>query len=165
MGLPSIQDVLGGTLLDSIKGIISQFHMSPEDRASLQLKLEENADAVRSAENDYNAKLNDIAGQNIRAEEQSGDKYTVRARPSVIWVGLFVIVWNYCLVPLLGHTAWFRGMTPWDLPSYFWETWGIISTGYVFLRSADKVMQAPGDSSLKLPFGIQVGQNSKSAGA
>jgi len=159
MGI-SIQDVLGSSLLDSVKGLISQFHMSPEDKAKLQAQLDAQKDQFTAAENDYNSKLNDIAGQNIRAEETSGDNYTRRARPSVIWIGLAVIVWNYCLMNLLGHTRWFAGAVPWELPSYFWDTWGIICTGYVFNRTAEKIMAMPGESSIKLPFGIQVAQKS-----
>lgn len=152
----SIQDVLGSSLLDSVKGIISQFHMSPEDKAKLEAQLEAEKDAFAQAQNDYNVKLNDIAGQNIRSEESEG-AYARNARPSVIWIGLVAIVWNYCLVPVFGF-HWH--MTPTELPSFFWETWGVICTGYVFNRTAEKIMGMPGDSSIKLPFGIQLGQKS-----
>jgi hypothetical protein len=151
----SIQDIIGGNLLDAVSKIIDQFHASPEQKAQLQLAIQQNADAVKQAENDYNAKLNDIAGQNIRTEA-SGGPYERNARPSVIWIGLGVIVWNYCVRPFF-HSA---TLTPVDIPSFFWETWGIICTGYVFNRTAEKIMAMPGDSSIKLPLGIQVGQNS-----
>jgi hypothetical protein len=150
----SIQDVIGGTFLDSVKGIISQFHMSPEDKAKLQAQIEQEKDVFAQAENDYNARLNDIAGQNIRAEAQSGDNYTRRARPSVIWIGLFVIVWNYCgPYQIINHYA-HLGLTSVDLPQWFWESWGVICTGYVFNRTAEKVMAMPGTSEIKLPLGL-----------
>ncbi len=157
----TLKDIIGGSLLDGVSKIIAQFKMSPEDKANLQLQLTQNADAFASAEDDYNAKLNDIAGQNIRAEEQSGDKYTMRARPSVIWVGLYVIVWNYCgplfiVEKFITHTP----IAPIDLPSFFWETWGAIALGYVAMRSADKLLGLPGDSQIKLPFGVQIGNRS-----
>lgn len=152
-----LADVLGGNLLDGISKIIGDFKMSPEDKANLQLALQQNAQIVAQHEQDFDAKLNDIAGQNIRTEEASGDKYTARARPSVIWVGLFVIVWNYCVLTTASrwlHTA------PVDLPASFWEAWTVIVTGYVFNRTLDKTMALPGDSSVKLPFGIQIGNKS-----
>jgi hypothetical protein len=159
MGI-SVQDVLGGTFLDAVKGIISQFHMSPEDKAKLQAQIEEQKDLFTERQNDYNVRLNDIAGQNIRTEEQEGS-YTRNARPSVIWVGLAVIVWNYAAVPLLGHSKPFWGMTPVEFPSYFWEAWGVICTGYVFNRTVDKVMGMPGDSKISLPLGLgQISQSS-----
>jgi hypothetical protein len=155
--LPIIQDVLGSSLLDSIKGLVSQFHMSPQEKADLSAKLDAEKDQFTAAENNYNAKLNDIAGQNIRAEEQSGDKFTERARPAVIWVGLLMFFWNYCVVPTAG-VHWHVPALP--IPDTFSEIWGIVVTGYVFSRTADKVMALPGDSQIKLPFGIQIGNKS-----
>ena len=153
----SLQDVLGSSLLDSINGIISQFHMSPEDKAKLQAQLDAEKDQFIAAENDYNTKLNDIAGQNIRAEEQSGDKFTQRARPAVVWVGLLMFFWNYCVVPTAG-LHWHVPSLP--IPDSFSEIWGVVVTGYVFARTADKVMALPGDSSIKLPFGVQIANKS-----
>lgn len=150
----SIKDVLGNSLIDSVKGIIEQFHMSPEDKAKINAQIDAEKDAFTSAENDYNVKLNDIAGQNIRAEEQSGDKFTQRARPAVIWVGLLMFFWNYCVVPTAG-VHWHVPALP--IPDTFSEIWGVVVTGYVFSRTADKLMALPGDSQVKLPFGIQIG--------
>lgn len=154
----TLQDVLGSTLLDSIKGIIEQFHISPEDKAKLQAQLEAQKEQFDAAENDYNAKLNDIAGQNIRTEEQSGDKFTERARPAVIWVGLLMFFWNYCLVPTAG-IRWHVPALP--IPDSFAEIWGVVVTGYVFSRTADKLLALPGASTLKLPFGVQLSNSSK----
>lgn len=153
----SIQDVLGSSLLDSVKGIIAEFHMSPEDKAKLQAQLDAEKEQFALAENDYNMKLNDIAGQNIRAEEQSGDKFTMRARPAVIWVGLLMFFWNYCFVPTAAM-HWHIPALP--IPDTFSEIWGVVVTGYVFSRTADKLMALPGDSQIKLPFGVQISNNS-----
>lgn len=153
----SLQDILGSSLLQSVQGIISQFHLSPEDKAKLQAQLDAEKDQFTAAENDYNAKLNDIAGQNIRTEEASGDKFEARARPAVIWGGLLIFFWNYCLVPTAGLHWHIPSLA---IPDLFMEIWGTVVTGYVFNRTAEKIMQMPGDSSLKLPFGIQIGQNS-----
>ena len=98
----------------------------------------------------------DIAGQNIRAEQTSGDKFTERARPSVVWAGIGFIGWNYCLVPTFG-IHWH--LTSLNLPDAFWWTWGTVVTGYVFNRTAEKIAQMPGDSSIQLP-GIKIGQKS-----
>jgi hypothetical protein len=159
MGI-SIQDVLGSSLLDSVKGIISQFHMSPEDKAKLQAQLDQEKDAFASAQNDYNTKLNDIAGQNIRSEAASGDKFTERARPAVIWVGLLMFFWNYCVVPT-GGLHWHIPSLP--IPDTFSEIWGIVVTGYVFNRTVDKLMSLPGESNVKLPFGVQLSNKSAPA--
>jgi len=149
----TLQSILGSSLLESVSKIIDQFHMSPDDKAKLQAQLVQEKDAFAAAENDYNTKLNDIAGQNIRSEEQSGDKFTERARPAVIWVGLLMFFWNYCVVPTAG-VHWHIPALP--IPDTFSEIWGVVVTGYVFSRTADKLMALPGDSQVKLPFGIQI---------
>jgi hypothetical protein len=156
----SIQDILGGTLLQSIQGIISQFHISPEDKAKLQAQVAEQQALIAQAENDYNAKLNDIAAQNIQAEEKSGDKFTVRARPAVIWIGLLMFVWNYCIVPTAG-LRWHIPALP--IPDMFCEIWGIVVTGYVFNRTVDKALALPGDSQIKLPF-VQMSNSNPKGG-
>lgn len=160
-----LADIMGGNLLDGISKIISDFKLSPEDKANLQLQLTQNADVVKEHEEDFDAKLNDIAGENIRAEDASGDKYTERARPSVIWVGLFVIVWNYCgpgpiLAALANRFLHLTVPLTLELPVWFWEAWSTIALGYVVTRSVDKAMALPGDSSIKLPFGISIGNKS-----
>ena len=105
----------------------------------------------------YDIQLNATAGQNIRAEEGSGDKFTVRARPSVIWMGVLLIFWNYALVPVFGF-RWH--MTPCALPDAFWWTWGTVVTGYVFSRSTEKIAQMPGDSQVNLGGLLKIGNKS-----
>src|SRR5579862_9420954 len=153
-----LANIFGGSLLDGVKGIIAEFKLSPEDKAKLQMQMEENADAFTNAENNYNAKLNDIASANIRAEAATGDKYTERARPSVIYWGLAAFTWNFCLVPTLGIFK--VQIPPLPIPDIIVDAWKIVVTGYVFGRSLDKFMALPGASQIKLPFGIQMGNNS-----
>jgi uncharacterized membrane protein (DUF106 family) len=160
--MPSISDLFAsaiGPAFDGITKLIDQFHMSPEEKAQLQQQIAEAQEKAQQATRDYDVKLNDIAGQNIRTEEGSGDKFTVRARPAVIWMGNVLIFWNYALVPVFGH-RW--ALNPASLPDAFWWTWGTVVTGYVFSRSVEKIAQMPGDSQIKLPFGLgAVGNNSK----
>lgn len=160
--MPGISDLFAsaiGPAFDGITKLIGQFHMSPEEKAQLQQEIDNAQAKAQQAAQDYNVKLNDIAGQNIRAEESSGDKFTVRARPAVVWMGNLLIFWNYGLVPVFGH-RW--DLHPASLPDAFWWTWGTVVTGYVFGRSVEKIAQMPGDSQIKLPFGLgSVGNNSK----
>jgi hypothetical protein len=146
-----------GPALDGVSKLIDQFHMSPEEKAQLQQQIADAKSKSEQAARDYDVKLNDIAGQNIRAEETSGDKFTVRARPAVIWMGNLLIFCNYFFVPVFGH-KW--AMTPVVLPDAFWWTWGTVVTGYVFSRGMEKIAQMPGDSQIKLPF-LSIGQSSK----
>ena len=91
-------------------------------------------------------------GQNVRADAQSDDKFTRRARPGVIWVGLFIMAWSYVVIPVLSiHWSFLK---PVEFPAMFWETWGVIATGVVVTRSADKLFGGAG-GSLQLPFGVR----------
>lgn len=147
-----------GPAFDGLSKLIDQFHMSPEEKAQLQQQIADAQQKAEQATRDYDTKLNDIAGQNIRAEATSGDKFTVRARPAVIWMGNILIFWNYALVPVLGH-KW--SLNPVSLPDAFWWTWGTVVTGYVFSRSVEKIAQMPGDSQVNIAGLLKIGQNSK----
>jgi hypothetical protein len=147
-------------VIDSIKG------KSPEDAAklaqiaadtqALQMKYAAEFQAGQSdlqkASIAENVSLNDIAGQNVRADATNGDKYTSRARPSVIYVGLAVILWNYCLIPVLLYKWKF---TPVVLPDMVWQAWLYISLGVVFTRTADKFFGGAG-GSVDLPFSTKL---------
>lgn len=141
--------------LDSVTALISQFHMSPEEKAQAQQAIADASQKAQLAAQDYDVQLNAIAGQNIRAEAQSGDSFTMRARPSVIWMGNLFVLWNWGIVPLLGH-----GHTPANIPDAFWWTWGTVVTGYVFSRGAEKIATLPGDSQVNLAGIVKIGNKS-----
>jgi hypothetical protein len=147
-------DSLVKPALDTVTTLIGQFHMSPEEKAQAQQAINDAAQKAQIAAQDYDTQLNSIAGQNIRAEETSGDKFTVRARPAVIWMGNILIFWNYALVPTFA-AHWHLG--PVSLPDAFWWTWGTVVTGYVFSRSMEKISQMPGDSQINVAGLLKVG--------
>lgn len=142
--------------LDSVTAVISQFHMSPEEKAQAQQAIADASAKAQQASADYDVQLNSIAGQNIRTETGSSDKFTSRARPSVIWMGTLLIFWNYGLVPVVG-AAWKLG--PANLPDAFWWAWTTVVTGYVFNRSLEKISALPGDSQVSF-LGIKAGNKS-----
>ncbi len=144
-------DTLIKPALDSVTTLIEQFHLSPEQKSQAQQAIADAAQKAQQASQDYDVQLNSIAGQNIRAEQQSQDKYTERARPTVIWMGCALIFWNYAIVPVFGF-HWH--LNPSTLPDAFWWTWGTVVTGYVFSRGVEKIAQLPGDSQINLPLGI-----------
>lgn len=126
------------SIINSIKG------RNPEDAAKLQELMSKHEDLIvqtqadlEKAQRDENVKLNEIAGQNVRADAQSGDKWNARARPGVIWCGIVVLLINYGVIPFLQK----YGFKPLDFPVYFWETWGVVTTGVVFTRTVDKAAQ------------------------
>lgn len=84
------------------------------------------------------------------AELEQGDNYTKRARPTIIYIGLAAVVFNYVFLPfvnrimewvtLLGDKSLekFGSLTPIDLPADFWYVWGGVCSIYALGRSAEK---------------------------
>jgi Holin of 3TMs, for gene-transfer release len=157
----AVLGALGGDkLLSGVSSVINAIRgKDPEAAAALdKAVVDHNAEfrlagiELEKQQLQANVQLNDIAGQNVRADAQNGDKFTARARPAVIWVGLGILVWNYCVVPC-AFLHW--GLKPAELPSLFWEAWIILCTGVVFTRTADKILGGAG-GSMQLPFGVKV---------
>jgi hypothetical protein len=123
--------VLGGGVGQLVKDVVGTFKLSPETKAELDKQIEEHDFELKKLDVDVEARLADIAGQNIRAEASSGDKYTSRARPTFLYVFCFIILWNYCAVPI------FR-QTPVQFPDSLMWLGGACVLGYTGARSWDK---------------------------
>lgn len=144
--MAGIQDILGGTLLESVKGLIDSFHLSPEKAAEFKQAADANAAALAQKQLDLDAKTQDTlareveaASQNIRAEASSGDKYTSRARPSFIYVMLLLLVFNYGVIP-------FTHGKPLDWPDPLFWLFGSAMLGYTGARTWEKVAKINGGS-------------------
>jgi hypothetical protein len=148
-----VSGIFGGGLQGAGQGIAAVINAikgkNPEDAAKLQELFTKHEDTIlqvnadlQKAQMEENAALNETAGLNVRADAQSGDKFTSRARPGIIWVGLFIMSWSYVVIPMLAiHWQYLK---PVDFPSMFWEVWGIVATGVVFTRTADKLFGGAG---------------------
>lgn len=135
-----IAQVLGGSVgqvIDSIAGAADRFITTDAERAQYRLEAEKLLQA-RDADVEQTLRAELSAQERILvAELGQDDKFTKRARPSVVYVGLAVIVANYCLAPTL---AWVCGKQPptFNLPEEFWYAWGGILSVYTFGRSMEK---------------------------
>ncbi len=67
----------------------------------------------------------------IKAEMASGDNYTKRARPTVVYAGLFFVV-----LDIIGQAY---GQSPLQIPTEFWYAWSGICGLWVVGRSAERV--------------------------
>jgi hypothetical protein len=146
-------NLLGGNLLSGVSQVINSIRgKNPEDAAKLeQLKQQYEGEflsaqeTIAKAQIDQNVAMNQTAAANIQAEAKE-NWYTAAARPSIIWVGLGLIVWNYAAIPTLGVLVGLLmhikpadyGIVPVALPDWFWSAWKVIALGYVFMRTTDK---------------------------
>ena len=128
-----ISKILGsgiGTIVEQVGGIVDRFHLSSEEKQKFKLELEallqrREPELERTLRSEMQAKERILV-----AELTQGDSYTKRARPTVVYVGLGFIFFNYCLVPVLSHIFGDQTTTlQLELPPGFWAGWsGIVAT-------------------------------------
>lgn len=147
-------DITGlGSAFDFAKDLVNHFLPA---KASEKQKLEA-ASKMSVMLEQRESKLLEAKKDIIVAELQQGDLYTKRARPSIVYVGLIVIVFVHVLYPVLFNLAMLvfillnklDALTPEmlkhinalgqiDLPAAFWATWGSVCGIYGIGRSAEK---------------------------
>lgn len=127
-----ISKLLGGSLgnvVSEVGGVVDQFHLSGEEKQKFLLEME-SLMQKRDSEIEQTLRSELKAKQDILvAELTQGDNYTKRARPTVVYAGLGFIIFNYCLIPMLGLV--FNGVSfpALSLPPEFWYGWsGIVAT-------------------------------------
>jgi hypothetical protein len=152
-----IFDALIKPTLDSVTGLISQFHLSPEQEAQARQALADEAQRAQAAAADYDVKLNQIGSDNIKADAATGDKFTQRARPSFLYVIIAVFAWNYIGIPFAQIFG--SHVQPITLPADLLTLFGVAICGYSFSRTAEKIAAMPGDSQISM-LGIKIGQKS-----
>ncbi len=126
-----------GEVVDKLAGAADRFITTDAERAQLRLEFEKVLQA-RDSETEQTLRAELGAQERILiAELQQDDNYTKRARPTVVYFGLGVIGFNFCLIPTL---AWLLGTAPpaMNLPDEFWYAWGGVTGLYAYARSGEK---------------------------
>lgn len=118
---------------NAIGGIVDQFHTSDEEKAAAKLEIEKLLQADRM-------KLQDSLQVELQAKERvlvaeltQGDKFTKRARPTVVYAGLAFIFFNYVIAPLF-----LPDQQALQLPAEFWVAWGGIVGTWSIGRSFER---------------------------
>ena len=127
-------DITGiGSLADLAKSIIDKFWPPQADpneklRAETELRrmLQQRENAVIEAQRAI-----------MVAEMQQGDTYTKRARPTVVYAGLFFIFLVHVAFPMI---SWFtkQQMPDLSLPDQFWWAWSGVVAVWFIGRSAER---------------------------
>jgi len=127
---------VGGVIRD-VGDVIDKFHLSGEEKQKFKLEMEA---LLQKRDADLQATLRTEMESKERvmvAELQQDDKYTKRARPTVVYAGLIFTFINYVLVPAIG-SLFGKVIKPLDLPGDFWLAWGGVVGVYALGRSAEK---------------------------
>ena len=120
-----------GTLVEKVADVADKFISTPDEKAQFKLEAQKVlASQLAQVEETARAQVS-AAADIIKSEMQQGDNYTKRARPTVIYGGLFFILYNYCIAPTIGHDAF-------PLPDEFWYCWSGVVGVYTFGRSQEK---------------------------
>ena len=146
MGL-NIATILGSGLGQLIKDVVGTFKLSPEKQAELQQVIDQNAHEIQMKEYelqvramDAESKAVEAASANIRAEAQSGDKWTSRARPTFLYLFYIILAFNFILVPIAQMIKGisFAQLHPIEFPDILWEVFVAGYLGYTGVRSWEK---------------------------
>lgn len=128
-------------LLNGAKGIIEQFHLSPEDKVKANLEMEKLIySQFLEVENTYRMEI-ESKTDIIKTELTQDDLYTKRTRPFLLRMGFYVIVIIHAALPLLFYYFPSSDNPPpvIVLPELFWVTWGGLGGMYFWGRSQEKV--------------------------
>ena len=115
--------ILGGAF-DKLSGVFDDLHLSKEEKAKLEIEME---GAVRKTLEVEIASREKV----LVAELSQGDLYTKRARPTIVYFGLVLILIDVVLA-LCG-----KPVLP--LPEIFWMGWSAIVASYGVGRSFEKI--------------------------
>ncbi len=126
-------------LITSVGEVADKFITTTEEKNKFKLELESLLQKRDSQiEQTFRSELQ-AKERILVAELQQGDSYTKRARPTLVYFGLMVIFFNYCLIPLLQFAQGATQFTPFALPSEFWLAWGGVVGTWSIGRSAERV--------------------------
>lgn len=126
-------------LLGQVKDLINAVHLDPAVKAQMEMQSAQLEAAAEQADRDLDAKLNDIAGQNIRTDSSSNDSFVRRARPFFMWIMGTAIGVNLLLFPLV-NLATGRGLTPIVIDPMYITLYKVCLLGYTGARTVEKLM-------------------------
>lgn len=144
-----ISTVFGGKgLASGVADIIGKFKADPTKVLEMQALVQAHEHEFRMKELEIEARVQEAitkeveaASSNIRAEAQSGDAFTVRARPLFLYVVNGIFIFNYVLLPL-GQQISGAVVAPIPLPSDLLALFGFVMLGYIGGRSWEKIVES-----------------------
>ena len=111
MPLPNIKELFAGgasKLVDSVKGVISEFHISPEDSKKLEQSMLEitnkHIETMSAlAQSEYEAQLKDVANaRDSNVKIQESDKSSWLSKNVAYFIDIFVIlIWGILTIYII----------------------------------------------------------------
>ena len=140
------------SFVDLGKDLIERFIPDPQAKLNAQQHLADQAMALQLAQIDQQNKIMAATSQNIQSDpHMSGQRaYFCGGITSML-------LFNYAGVPLL-HAFFHLDIAPLQIPASILSIFAVIMLGFVGIPAALQMVQTvagmPGDSQVKLPFGL-----------
>jgi hypothetical protein len=125
-----ILDLAGGKVISRILDKVAPGKLSPKEVALLEAE--------------YDSLIERNKGIIMTAEASNESFFTSGARPCLLWICHFIIVWNYCIPAVCSTFGYPLSHQAINLPEGLWELfkWGYL--GYVGGRSYEKIKNVSG---------------------
>ncbi len=135
---------LFGPLINKVADAANELDLPQEEKMQFKQNIQNIIlERQKEAEQAERAKPRSAA-EVTTSELRQDDKYTKRARPTIIYVGIALIIWAYAVVPILNSQ--FELGVPVDIPQFFWNAWAAIVVAYAGGRSVEKVFRSKSKS-------------------
>ncbi len=137
-----------GPLVTGAFGLIDKLHLSKQEKLEFKERMQSMVlDHQKEVERTIQEESRSTS-KIITTELKQDDKYTKRARPTVIYVGIVLIVWSYIIVPILVSYNMLNDVgEDGVIPSFFWNSWAAIVAVYAGGRSYEKAIKPSSGSN------------------
>ncbi len=128
-------------IIDSVGGILDKLTLTKQEKQEIKLEMQSRLMKMESElETTYRTEL-DSRAEIIKAEMAQGDKFTKRARPTIVYAGLIFIFIVHVILPIIAYITGndLSDVLDIKLPPEFWWAWGTVVSVYGAGRSAEKM--------------------------
>jgi hypothetical protein len=122
-----------GSLVKEIGGVIDSLSTTSEEKLEAKAKLLELQRAFQTKVMEVDVQFAAQQAEVIKAEVASESWLAKSWRPILMMTFTFIIAWNFIIAPLFSITAVL-------VPEQMWELLKIGMGGYIFGRSAEKII-------------------------
>ena len=142
-------DSIFGQGIAAVKGIIEEFHLSPEDKAKLEAaagQLQFNREQLASNEKIELAKVEAALTTSqssdqtkiITTDSSSSDPFVRRARPTFLYIMEGAIGFSLIIVPLVNAITG-KGLVPMNIPGDYLQLFGVSLLALTGSRTWEKL--------------------------
>lgn len=127
-----------GKVISPITNMIDDLTTTDEEKLKLKNELQQIQNQMVAKYIELESKTIDAKRDVMVEELKQDDKYTKRARPTVVYAGLAILFINHVILPWASYFA-SATLPNISLPTEFWLAWGGVCGVYAFGRTQEKM--------------------------